>query len=80
MVPLSWAGQQLVLLFILIMIRFVLLGMGVTLLILGAGYLVWYIGRIKGSGQTTIPDKKGLLAAIGAILIGALLIFRNKDK
>jgi hypothetical protein len=62
------------------MIRFILLGTGVTLLILGAGYLVWLLGRIKGSGQITSENKKGLFAAFGALLIGILLIFKFKDK
>jgi hypothetical protein len=62
------------------MIRFILLGIGVSLLILGAGYLIWLLGRIKGSGQFTSENKKGLFAAIGAILLGILLLFKLKDK
>jgi hypothetical protein len=62
------------------MIRFILLGIGISLLIFGAGYLVWLAGRIKGSGQITTENKKGLFAAIGALLIGILLILKFKDK
>ena len=63
------------------MIRYLLLGAGVTLLILGAVRLIYEFGRHKGTNEPyKTANKKGLLAAIGAVLLGIVLIYRNTRK
>jgi hypothetical protein len=59
------------------MIRFVLLGAGITLLILGVGYLLVMLNKIRNNHTITPSQKKSLLAALGAALLGFLLIYRN---
>ena len=63
------------------MIRFLLLGAGITLLILGIGRLIYDFGRIKGaSDPNSVQNKKGIIAALGSIIFGIFLILRNINK
>jgi hypothetical protein len=62
------------------MIKFVLLGAGITLLILGIGYILVYIFKVCNNHIITSAHKKGLLAAIGAAIVGALLVYKNYKK
>ncbi len=63
------------------MIRFLLLGAGIALLIFGIGRLIYDFGRIRGaSDPNSVHIKKGLIAALGSIILGLLLIFRNTRK
>ena len=63
------------------MIRFVLLGAGITLLILGMGYIIAFIVRARNQQPITPAHKKGLLFAGLATLVGFLLVYKNyKDS
>ena len=63
------------------MIKFIFLGSGITLIILGLGYVVYFFGKQIGNNQQiSIANKKGLLAAIGAIILGAFLVYKNTKK
>jgi hypothetical protein len=63
------------------MIRYILLGAGVTLVILGIGRLIYDYGRIKGSSDPNFHQiKKGVIAALGSIVLGILLILKNTNK
>jgi hypothetical protein len=59
------------------MIKFVLLGVGVVLLILGVGYILIFVFKVRNNHTITTAHKKGLLAAIGAAIVGFLLIYKN---
>ncbi len=63
------------------MIKFIILGSGITLIILGVGYVVYFIGKQLGNNQpVSSSNKKGLLTAIGAIILGSFLIYKNTKK
>jgi hypothetical protein len=59
------------------MIRFILLGAGITLLILGIGYIFGIIVKVRNKQEITPAQKKGLLAAGLAALVGLLLVYKN---
>jgi uncharacterized membrane protein YobD (UPF0266 family) len=63
------------------MIRFLLLGAGILFLVLGTVYTFYYVGRIKGTTDIdSSQGKKGLIAALGFVLLGVLLIFSGTRK
>jgi hypothetical protein len=63
------------------MIKFILLGSGITLIILGVSYVIYFIGKQIGNNQpVSTANKKGLLAAFGAIILGAFLVYKNTKK
>jgi cytochrome c biogenesis protein CcdA len=63
------------------MIKFILLGSGISLIILGLGYVIYFIGKHLGNNQpVSSANKKGLLTAIGAIVLGAFIVYKNTKK
>lgn len=62
------------------MIKFALLGAGIVLLILGIGYILVFIYKVRNNRDITTAHKKGLLAAIAATIIGFLLVYKNSKK
>jgi hypothetical protein len=63
------------------MIKFILIGSGITLIILGLGYVIYFIGKqLKNNQPVSAANKKGLLAAIGAILLGTFIVYKNTRK
>ncbi len=63
------------------MLKFVILGAAIAVLVIAASYIVFYITKaMKTKQPMSANEKRGLLAAIGAVLLSALVIYKQTRK
>lgn len=63
------------------MAKILILGIAISLVIWGIAYIIYYFGKVKGASETNqLPSKKGLFAALAAIVLGLLVIYRQSKK
>lgn len=60
------------------MLRFILIGAAISLIIVGAGYIIYYIrrGLNRPQNDVTPQSKKGLWLAIIALLAGIGILYK----
>jgi hypothetical protein len=63
------------------MLKFIILGAAITVLVFAVGYIIYYISKaIRTKQPMSANEKRGLLAAIGAVLLSALVIYKQTRK
>jgi hypothetical protein len=63
------------------MIKLLVLLLGISIIVLGVIYIIRQLFKLqKGTITSQDINKKGLLAAIGAIILGAFLVYKNTNK
>jgi hypothetical protein len=63
------------------MIKILVLILGIVLILFGLVYIIRLLFNIqKGTVNSQSINKKGVFTAIGAIILGAFLVYKNTKK